>query len=108
MVLLVVLTENRKEKSKRFSAVTARDTFSCLCKETWRKESTPRLRARCSASGSRSQRDFPRRHPASAENAAHPCAAPCGSDPPAPPLRRGPEWQDQKQQPKPRLLVGAA
>src|SRR5690606_18985871 len=76
---------------KSFRAVTARATFLCLCKETWRKESTPRLRARCVAPGSRSRRDFPRRHPASAENAAHPCAAPCGSGPPAPPLRRGPE-----------------
>src|SRR3546814_4738387 len=51
--------------------------------------STPRLRARCFASGSRSRRDFPRGHPAPAENAAHPCAAPFGSCPPAPPLRRG-------------------
>src|SRR5690606_28466806 len=33
---------------KSFRAVTARATFLCLCKETWRKESTPRLRARCS------------------------------------------------------------
>src|SRR3546814_5536972 len=54
--------------------------FRSLCKETWRKESTPRLRARCCASGSRSRRDFPKRHPASAENAAHPCAAPCRSE----------------------------
>src|SRR5690606_13623029 len=57
-------------------AVTARATFLCLCKETWRKESTPRLRARRFASGSRSRRDFPRGHPAPTENAAHPCAAP--------------------------------
>src|SRR5690606_27694239 len=28
----------------------------------------------------------------------HPCAAPCGSCPPAPPLRRGPEGQGQQQQ----------
>src|SRR5690606_3622377 len=59
-------------KIKSFRAVTARATFLCLCKETWRKESTPRLRARCFAPGPRSRRDFPRRHPASAENAAHP------------------------------------
>src|SRR5690606_25336653 len=63
-------------KIKSFRAVTARATFLCLCKETWRKESTPRLRARCFAPGPRRRRDFPRRHPASAENAAHPCAAP--------------------------------
>src|SRR5690606_10092931 len=41
---------------KSFRAVTARATFLCLCKETWRKESTPRLRARCVAPGSRSRR----------------------------------------------------
>src|SRR5690606_17826868 len=29
-------------KIKSFRAVTARATFLCLCKETWRKESTPR------------------------------------------------------------------
>src|SRR3546814_10015123 len=51
---------------------------------------------RC-ASGSRSRRDFPRGHPAPAENAAHPCAAPFGSCPPVPPLRRGPECQSQSQ-----------
>src|SRR3546814_15194459 len=84
-------------------AVTALATFLCLCKETWRKESTPRLRARCCASGSRSRRDFPKRHPASAENAAPPCAAPCGSDPPPPPLRRGPGEQNQDQDPNQRL-----
>src|SRR3546814_6178783 len=72
--------------------------MSGFCKETWRKESTPRLRARRVAPGSRSRRDFPRGHPALAENAAHPCAAPCGSDPPAPPLRRGPEGQVQGQE----------
>ncbi len=33
------------------------------------------------------------RHPAPAENAAHPCAAPCGFYPPSPPLRRGPAGQ---------------
>src|SRR5690606_34902495 len=44
---------------KSFRAVTARATFLCLCKETWRKESTPRLRARCCAPGPRSRRDFP-------------------------------------------------
>src|SRR3546814_12546434 len=44
----------------------------------------------------RSRRDFPRGHPAPAENAAPPCAAPCGSCPPAPPLRRGPEDQGQR------------
>src|SRR5690606_8520703 len=59
-----------------FRAVTARATFLCLCKETWRKESTPRLRARCCAPGPRSRRDFPSEHPVRAENAAHPCAAP--------------------------------
>src|SRR5690606_8135442 len=46
-------------KIKGFRAVTARATFLCLCKETWRKESTPRLRARCCAPGPRSRRDFP-------------------------------------------------
>src|SRR3546814_4258783 len=35
-----------------------------------------------------------------AENAAHPCAAPFGSHPPTPPLRRGPERQVQEQQRK--------
>src|SRR3546814_19574724 len=45
----------------------------------------------------RGRRDFPRGHPAPAENAAHLCAAPCGSCPPAPPLRRGPGDQDQRQ-----------
>src|SRR3546814_7740438 len=74
---------------KGFRAATARATFLCLCKETWRKESTPRLRARCVAPGSRSRRDFPKGHPAPVENAAHPCAAPFGSDPPAPPLPIG-------------------
>src|SRR3546814_13107442 len=34
---------------KSFRAVTARATFLCLCKEAWRKESAPRLRARCCA-----------------------------------------------------------
>src|SRR3546814_15363548 len=82
---------------KSFRAVTARATFLCLCKETWRQESTPRLRARCCAPGSRSRRDFPSGHPALADNAAHPCASPCGSDPPAPPLRRGPESHSQSQ-----------
>src|SRR5690606_26201154 len=85
-------------KIKGVRAVTARATFLCLCKETWRKESTPRLRARCCAPGPRSRRDFPSGHPARAENAAHPCAAPCGSCPPPPPLRRGPGGQDQDQQ----------
>src|SRR3546814_4407407 len=56
-----------------------------------------RLRARRCAPGSRSRRDFPRGHPAPAENAAHPCAAPCGSCPPAPPLWRGPGDQNQDQ-----------
>src|SRR3546814_2562249 len=87
---LVLLPFGNRINIKGFRAVTARATFLCLCKETWRKESTPRLRARCFASGSRSRRDFPRGHPAPAENAAHPCAAPFGSCPPAPPLRRGP------------------
>src|SRR5690606_31642180 len=82
-------------KIKSFRAVTARATFLCLCKETWRKESTPRLRARCCAPGPRSRRDFPSGHPARAENAALPCAAPFGSDPPPPPPRRGPAGQDQ-------------
>src|SRR3546814_438598 len=96
---LALLTPgNSLIKIKGFRAVTARATFLCLCKETWRKESTPRLRARRVAPGSRSRRDFPRGHPALAENAAHPCAAPCGSDPPAPPLRRGPEGQVQGQE----------
>src|SRR5690606_32325335 len=63
-------------KIKSFRAVTARATYLCLCKETWRKESTPRLRARCCAPGPRSRRDFPSGHPVRAENAAHPCAAP--------------------------------
>src|SRR3546814_11301719 len=82
---------NSRIRIKSFRAVTARATFLGLCKETWRKESTPRLCARRVAPGSRSRRDFPRGHPAPAENAAHPCAAPFGSDPPPPPLRRGPE-----------------
>src|SRR3546814_13940932 len=94
---LALLTPgNSLIKVKGFRAVTARATFLCLCKETWRKESTPRLRARCVAPGPRSRRDFPRGHPAPAENAAPPCAAPCGSCPPAPPLRRGPEDQGQR------------
>src|SRR3546814_103339 len=86
--------------------VTTRATFLCLCKETWRKESTPRLRARCLAPGSRSRRDFPRGHPAPAENAAHPCAAPlrvlvrrlrrCGGVP---------EGQVQDQRQRHRLLL---
>src|SRR3546814_1608318 len=97
---LVLLPFGNRINIKGFRAVTARATFLCLCKETWRKESTPRLRARCFASGSRSRRDFPRGHPAPAENAAHPCAAPCGSDPPPPPLRRGPEGQVQERQQK--------
>src|SRR5690606_7564000 len=94
---------------KSFRAVTARATFLCLCKETWRKESTPRLRARCVAPGSRSRRDFPSGHPARAENAVHPCTAPCGSCPPTPPLRRGPGGQDQRQQlfaPRRTIAVG--
>src|SRR5690606_16053161 len=37
---------------KSFRAVTARATFLCLCKETRRKEHTPRLRARCGSSPS--------------------------------------------------------
>src|SRR5690606_19488460 len=73
------LGRQQPDNIKGFRAVTARATFLCLCKETWRKESTPRLRARCCAPGSRSRRDFPRGHPALAENAAHSCAAPCGS-----------------------------
>src|SRR5690606_16140397 len=39
-------------KVKGFRAVTARATFLCLCKETRRKEHTPRLRARCGSSPS--------------------------------------------------------
>src|SRR3546814_18073911 len=67
---LALLTPgNSLIKIKGFRAVTARATFLCLCKETWRKESTPRLRARRVAPGSRSRRDFPRGHPAPAEHA---------------------------------------
>src|SRR3546814_5233397 len=105
LAALALLTPgNSLIKIKGFRAVTARATFLCLCKETWRKESTPRLRARRVAPGSRSRRDFTRGHPAPAEDAAHPCAAPFGSCPPAPPLRRGPEGQGQQPKPKPRLL----
>src|SRR5690606_23496146 len=63
-------------KIKSFRAVMARATFLCLCKETWRKETHPACAPGADAPGPRSRRDFPRRHPASAENAAHPCAAP--------------------------------
>src|SRR3546814_3973540 len=82
MLLIFSIFDDSNIKS--FRAVPARATFLCLCKETWRKESTHRLRARSCATGSRSRRDFPTGHPALAENAAPPCAAPCGSDPPAP------------------------
>src|SRR3546814_7219825 len=71
-LLLLSFLPGRNAKIKSFRAVTARATFLCLCKETWRKESTPRLRARCVAPGSRSRRDFPRGHHDLAGNAAHP------------------------------------
>src|SRR3546814_13794259 len=96
---LALLTPgNSLIKIKGFRAVTARATFLCLCKETWRNESTHRLRARRVAPGSRSRRDLPRVHPAPAENAAHPCAAHSVSCPPAPPARRGPGDQSRRQQ----------
>src|SRR3546814_18076580 len=100
-LLLLSFLPGRNAKVKSSRAVTARATFLCLCKETWRKESTPHLRARCVAPGSRSRRDFPRGHPAPAANADPPCSAPCGSDPPPPPLRRGPSGpgQEREQQP---------
>ena len=82
-----------RSRSTAFRALSARATFLCLCKETWRKET----------------------HPASAPGAAHRvrgaggisdgascpcgkrrtslCGAPMGSCPPAPPLRRGPGGQ---------------
>src|SRR3546814_19560669 len=100
--LLLIFSIFNYSNIKVFRAVTARSTFLGLCKETWRNESTPRLRARCCAPGSRSRLDFPRGHPALAENAAHPCAAPFGSHPPTPPLRRGPERQEQESEPKPK------
>src|SRR3546814_10530002 len=100
--LLLIFSIFNYSNIKVFRAVTARSTFLGLCKETWRNESTPRLRARFVAPGSRSRLDFPRGHPALAENSAHPCAAPFGSCPPPPPLRRGPESQSQRQRQRQR------
>src|SRR3546814_11778763 len=44
-LLLLSFLPGRNAKIKSFRAVTARAPFLCLCKETWRKESTPRLRS---------------------------------------------------------------
>src|SRR3546814_2191180 len=94
---LALLTPgNSLIKIKGFRAVTARATFLCLCKETWRKESTPRLRARRIAPGLRSRRDFLSGHPAPAANAAPPCVAPLGCCPQAPPAQRGHGDPDQR------------
>jgi len=81
--------------------------LSLLVQRNLAQRNTPRLRARRCAPGPRSRRDFPRGHPAPAENAAHPCAAPCGSCPPAPPLRRGPESQGQQQRQQLRRSGGS-
>src|SRR5690606_21086110 len=50
--------------------------FFAGAKKPGAKKARPGLRARCFAPGPRSRRDFPSGHPARAENAAHPCAAP--------------------------------
>src|SRR3546814_19548588 len=44
--LLFFLHANRNAKIKRFRAVTARDTFLCLCKTPWRQGRKPRLHDR--------------------------------------------------------------
>src|SRR3546814_3359196 len=41
LLLLFFLPDNRNAKIKSFRAVTARVTFLCVCKETWRKETHP-------------------------------------------------------------------
>src|SRR5690606_30620947 len=63
-------------KIKSFRAVTARATFLCLCKETWRKEThracAPGAAHRVRGAGGIFRAGIEAR----AENAAHPCAAP--------------------------------
>src|SRR3546814_519916 len=99
---LALLLSGNRNQDQELSRRDGASHLSLLVQRNLAQRNTPRLRARCCAPGSRSRRDFPRGHPAPAENAAHPCAAPCGSCPPSPPLRRGPQGQDQKPKPKPK------
>src|SRR3546814_681715 len=99
---LALLQSGNRNQDQELSRRDGASHLSLLVQRNLAQRNTPRLRARCCAPGSRSRRDFPRGHPAPAENAAHPCAAPCGSCPPSPPLRRGPQGQDQKPKPKPK------
>ena len=95
--------DQRQKLSRRDGA----SHLSLLVQRNLAQRNTPRLRARRCAPGPRSRRDFSKGHPAPAKNAAHPCAAPCGSCPPAPPLRRGPESQGQQQRQQLRRSGGS-
>src|SRR5690606_34743556 len=78
-------------KIKGFRAVTARATFLCLCKETWRKESTPRPARPVLRTGSAEPAGFSER--ASCPRGKRRTSM-CGALrvlSAAPPLRRGPE-----------------
>ncbi len=67
-------------KQKLSCRFAARPTFFARAKKG-RQRNTPRAaRLRCAQVRS-GARDFPRGHPVPSENAAHPCAAPCGSCP---------------------------
>src|SRR5690606_33705296 len=92
-------------KFKGFRAVTARATFLCLCKETWRKESTPRPARPVLCTGSAEPAGFSEEASClRGKRRTSMCGAPAGSVPPPPPLRRGPEGQgqDQRQQSRQR------
>src|SRR5690606_34370143 len=81
-------------KIKSFRAVTARATFLCLCKETWRNESTPRPARPVLCTGSAEPAGFSQEASClRGKRRTSMCGAPAGSDPPPPPLRRGPERQ---------------
>ncbi|GAA3924058.1 hypothetical protein GCM10022229_17400 [Luteimonas lutimaris] len=70
------LTFSSQIKINSVSRAARASHLSLLVQRNLAQRNTPRLRARRCAPGPRSRRDFPRGHPAPAENAAHPCAAP--------------------------------
>src|SRR3546814_15032787 len=75
-LLLIFLRRPAADQHQELSRRDGASHLSLLVQRTLAQRNTPRLRARRVAPGPRSRRDFPRGHPALAENAAHPCAAP--------------------------------
>src|SRR5690606_8415475 len=73
-----VTCQKRKARGqiKSVSRAERASHLSLLVQRNLAQRNTPRLRARRYAPGPRSRRDFPKGHPAPAENVAHPCAAP--------------------------------